>query len=60
MYQDDTCEMISQSNHSFNIYDPHYVYHWMKPFRFCVEILAASDTESDDAIRCTWLLSLYL
>ena len=37
-----------------------YVYHWMRLIRFLVKILAASDTESDYAIRCTWVLSLHL
>jgi len=39
MYQDDTCEIISQSDHSFNSYDQNskssiYVYHWMRLIRF--------------------------
>jgi len=46
-YQDDTCEIISQSDHSFNSYDQKskcsiYVYHWMRLIRFRVKILAAS------------------
>jgi len=46
--QDDTGEIISQSDHSFNSYDQKpkfsiYVYHWMRLIRFSVKILAASD-----------------
>jgi len=37
-----------------------YVYHWMRLIRLRIKILAASDTESDYAIRCTWVLSLHL
>ena len=37
-----------------------YVYHWMRHIGFPVKMLAASDTESDYAIRCTWVLSLHL
>jgi len=49
MYQDDTREIISQSDDSFNSYDQKskcsiYVYHWMRLIRFRVKILAASDT----------------
>jgi len=32
----------------------------MRLIRFRMKILAASDTESDYAIRCTWVLSLHL
>jgi len=44
MYQDDTCEIISQSDHSFNGYGPKskcstYVYHWMRLIRFQYENL---------------------
>ena len=65
MYQDDTCEIISQSDHSFNRYDQKfkssiYVYHWIRLIRFHIKILAASNTESDYAIRCTWVLSHHL
>ena len=35
----------------------YYIYHWMRRIRFRVQILAASDTESDCTMRCTWLLS---
>jgi len=66
MYQAKTYEIISQSDwYSFNSYDQKskcsiYVYHWMRLIRFRVKILAASDTESDHAVRCTWVLSLHL
>jgi len=65
MCQDDTCGIISQSDHSFNSYDQKskcciYVYGWMRLIRFPMKILAASDTESDFAIHCTWMLSLNL
>jgi len=65
MYQDDTRAIISQSDHSFNIYDQKskcsiYVYCWMRLIRFHMKILAASDTESDYAIHCTGVLSLHL
>jgi len=65
MYQDDICEIISQSYHSFDSYDQKskcsiYVYHWMRLIKFCMKILAASDTESDYAIHCTWVLSLHM
>jgi len=65
MCQNDTCEIVSQSGRSFNSYDQEskcsiYVYHWMRLVRFHMKILAASDTESDYAIRCTWALSLHL
>jgi len=64
MCQDDTCEIISQSNHSFNSYDQKsnrsiHFYYWMRLIRFCMKILAAADTESDYAIRCAWV-SLHL
>ena len=56
---------FSQSDHSFNSYDQNskcsiYVYHWMRLIRFHLKILPASDTKSDYAIRCTWVLSLHL
>jgi len=43
MYQDDTWEIISQSDHSFNSYNQKskcslYVYHWMRLIRFRVKI----------------------
>ena len=49
MYQDDTRAIISQSDHSFNIYDQKskcsiYVYCWMRLNRSHMKILAASDT----------------
>ena len=37
-----------------------HVYHWMRLIRFRMKILAASDTESDYTIRCTWVLSPHL
>jgi len=37
--------------------DNYNVYHWMRHIVFCGKILAASDTESDCIIRCTWVLS---
>ena len=48
MCQDDTCEIISQSDHPFNNYDQKskcsiYVSHWMRHIRYHVKILAASD-----------------
>ena len=53
MCQDDTCEIISQSDHPIKSYDQKtdapYVYHWI---RFRVRILAASDTESACEIHC--------
>jgi len=60
MYYDATCEIIFQSDHSFNSYDQQskcsiYVHHWMRLIRLRMKILA-SDTESDYAIRCTWVL----
>ena len=36
------------------------LYHWMRFIRFRMKILAASDTESDCALRCAWVLSLHL
>jgi len=65
MCQRDTCEIISQSDHPFNSCDQNskcsiYDYHWMRVIRFRMKILAASDTESDYAIHCTWVLSLHL
>jgi len=36
------------------------LYHWMRLIRFRMKILAASDTESDGAMRCTRVLSLHL
>ena len=65
MYRDGTCEIISQSDHSFCSYDQTskcsiYVYHWMRLIKFSVKILTASDTESDYALRCTWVSSLHL
>jgi len=65
MCWEDTCEIISQSDHSFNSYDqkskrPIYVYHRMRLIRFRMKILASSDMESDSAMRCTWVLSLHL
>jgi len=65
MYQDDTREIISQSNHPSNSYERKskcsiYVYYWMRLIRFRMKILAAFDTESDNAMRCTWVLSLHL
>jgi len=65
VYQDDTCAIISQSDHSFNSYDQKskcsiYVYHWMRLIRFRVKILAVPYAESDYAIRCAWVLSLHL
>jgi len=62
MCQDETCEIISQPDHSFNSYDQKskcsiYVYHWIS---ICMKILVASDTESGYRIRCTWVLSLHL
>jgi len=65
MYQNNIREIISQSDHSFNSYDqiskcPMCVYHWMRLIRFGMKILAASDTGSDFAIRCPWVLSLHL
>jgi len=65
MRQADNCEIISQSDHSFNSYDQKskcsvYVNHWKRLIRFHTKILAASNTESDYAIRCTWVLSLHL
>jgi len=52
MCQDDTCEIISQSDHSFNDHDQKfkcsiYVYHSMRLISFRMKILAASDMESD-------------
>jgi len=65
MCQDDTCKIIPQSDHSFNSYDQNskcseYVYQWMRHIIFRMKILAASNTESDYAIRCAWVLSLHL
>ena len=66
MCQDDTvCEIISQSDHSFNSYDQKSkcsinVYHWMGRAKFRVKILAASDTEFGYTIRCAGVLSLHL
>jgi len=65
MCQNDTCEIISQSDLSFNSHDQKfkysiYVYDWITPIRFRMKILSASDVKSDFAMRCTWLLSLHL
>ena len=65
MCQDDTCDSFSQSDHRFKSYNQKfkcsiYVYHWMRHIKFRAKILAASDTESDCAIHCTWVLSLHL
>ena len=65
MCQNDTREIISQSDHPFDSYDRRskrsiYVYHWMRLIRLSMKILAASDKESDYAIHCTWLLSPHL
>ena len=65
MCQEDTCEIISQPDHSFNSYDQKskcsiYVYHWMRLSRFRMKVLAPSDMESSYAIHWTWVLSLYL
>jgi len=64
-YQDDTCEITCRSDHPFKSYDQKskcsiYVYHWMIHIRCRVKILAAPDTESNCAIRWTWVLSLHL
>jgi len=37
-----------------------YVYPWMRLIRFPMKILGASDSESDYAIGCTWVISLHL
>jgi len=65
MCRDNTCEIIYQSDHLFNSYDQKfkcsiYVDHWMRLVRFRMKILAASDTESDYVIHCTWALSFHL
>jgi len=65
MCQDDICEIISQADHPFSSYDRKskcsiYGYYQMRLIRFRTKILAASDTESDYTIRCTWVLSLHL
>jgi len=64
MYQDDTSEIISQSDHSFNtIKNPNSRYMSIIGWghiRFLVKILASSETGFDYAIRCTWVLSFYL
>jgi len=65
MCQDDTCKIISQSDHPFNSKDQKfkfsiYVYHWMRLIRFHMKILTASGTESDYVIRCTWVMSIHL
>jgi len=57
MCQNDTSEIISQSDHPFKSYDQKskcsiYVYHWVRLIRFHMKILAASDTESDYGIHC--------
>ena len=57
MCQDDTCEIISLSDHLFTRYAQKskcsiYVHHLMWHIRFCVKILAASDAESDCTIQC--------
>jgi len=46
MYQDDTCEVISQADYSFNSYDQKskcsiYVSHWMRLIRFSCENLSS-------------------
>jgi len=60
--EDDTCEIISLSDHLLKGYDKKfkcfiYVDHWMKYIRLRMKILAAFDVESDCAIRCTWVMS---
>jgi len=57
MYQDDICQIISQSDHPFKSYDRKskssiYAYHWMRHIRFGTKTLAAFDTESDTAHGC--------
>ena len=56
---------LNQNEHSFKSYDRKskcsiYVNHWMWLIRFRIKIFAASDTESDYAIHCSWVLSLHL
>ena len=58
-------KIISHSDHPFNSYERKskcfiYVHNQMRLIGFRMKILAASDTKSDCAIRCTWVLSLHL
>jgi len=49
MCHNDTCEIITQSDHSFKSYDQkpqcsRYVYHWMRQIRFRVKFLCLLQT----------------
>jgi len=55
MFQDDTCKIISQSDHPFQMLLICLILG--EALRFRVKILAASDTESDCAIQYTWVVT---
>jgi len=60
MPQDDICQTIHSKFLIKNSNAPHNVYHWVWHTRYHGKIPAASDTESDYAIWCTWVLSLHV